>query len=370
MKLNFRPFYNADTAVASPPAPAAPAPSLADSVMAAISNKAAAAFPTNPFQAGTQVVYSSTNGQTTASPVAPAPVVAAPALETPPAATEQPAAPVHEPPATPPPNNDYLIIRHPDTGQILTRVKNDPDSVSNYIQNQQLFIRELRNGAPAQPQAPAAPQGPTPEQIRAADIQRAKAAAQHFLKADPTANIDPLAETLADAFAAMRGELRSEFETREQAAQRAHTVAQQDAELAQIQTEDPTFTLDAPDVVRLRQQYPDAGPTQIQAMRIYHQFKQFRANPPANPAATTTAAPAAPAQPKVPDTTWMQPTGTSVVAAQTGYDTHPYVIAAIDSFKRMAPSLGKQITPESIERIKQTAINTIKNTDAAKGGFR
>lgn len=382
---------------------------VADALAAGIAAKAPPLA--NPFDKSQDVVYRRVNGQTVAS--APGQQLPSHAITSQPQVPDQvlpshnghqqvqqqipaqqpvvqpqaapdpaPAAPQVPAPDDPTEGGKWHIIRHPENGRILTRVLNTPEAMAQKIASDQEMLRLLRDRplefqTPQTPQTPPKPQGPTPEEIRQRDVQRAREVAQkNYLPVDPNANVDPIANTVAEITAQIREELRNEFktefETRQEQADRIARGIAMDAELAQVKAEDPWFDETSPQVAQIKRSFPGISPREARAMLLGFDFLNYRQNGAqqtnGHTQAPPQAAPAAPQAQRVPDQMWQQPSGSAPPQAN-GQNSDPEVIAAVEAHKRYNAMTNKPVTPESIARITDIVLKDKASRQRQSQGF-
>lgn len=291
--------------------------------------------------------------------------------EAPAAAPETPA-PV-EPPPAPNPNEGYILVQDPQTGQIVTRVKADPAVIANQMYNDKAYIRDLhrlidqlQNGHAPAPQGaqvqtpPSAP--PPPVSLHEKFLPLAQKAFGNVEGVDVSPIAQFVAEAVGQAVADVRAEYEPKFQQYDQTQQNAAIVSQIQSEFAEIQQYDPRFKMEDPGVQRMHQMFPNETPKQIHARLLQAEYIESKRNPaPQAPPSQTPAATTPPANGihRPPADMFAAPNGSAAIANQ--WKAHPEVVAQVDMYKRTQATNRMPVTQDGIARVEAFAIQAIQS---------
>lgn len=234
--------------------------------------------------------------------------------------------------------------------RLFTQIPNNPQAIASYASNNLARLRELqlaRNQPAVQQQAPVIPQEPPPSLRERYQAMAEKHARQTF--GDET-EVGPLAATLA----AMLADLKSEEIAESQEYSRRAQIGQEYTQVKQI---DPTFDIQNPLVVELRQNFPNDTPLQIHQRMVYLDFMSK------NQAGAQTQAPASAQALRIqsPPQAFVTPQGTTQVGSADPLDNHPEVVEALSKHAQFMRDAGRQATPESTVRARESAKMSIRN---------
>lgn len=389
--MKIKPFFNADTAIASPAAPA-PAPMPAE-VITAEPGQSLAYFSKN---ADGTISVMNAAGNIAAPPPAPAPIKyendmwqqkqGAPDLGQPPVAPPvDPAAPPVVPPVPEPLNNDRLFVRDPHTGEIVTSLKNDPDAISSQIYGDKVYIRNLHaaldaaglprpgESAPRMPKVAQAPPPPPKPVFNPASFHTEveAIAAETFKDAvapDGTPiDVKPLAKLVAEAISKATQAQAAEIQELRQERVQEQVISQFNAEVEQIKAVDPRFDVNDPAVQQLHNMYPHESPVQIHQRLMYMEFLHKAKNGGAQPQPQPVPAPVPTNGIHRPDPAMFAAPGGSTQGGVDPWDSNPEVQAALQAHIKTAKQDGRVPSPEALGRVKQFAIQGIQNRIANTG---